>query len=159
MNCQYSTLEIVSVCFMLKRESLPPTGTSDMLVSFMFAVSVLVISCPCSLGLATPTAVMVGTGVGAKHGILYKGGEPLEMTGRATTVLFDKTGTLTAGHPSVQQDQCVLYANEVDLTEPQIWSMLGSAELPSEHLLGRSILQFVDKVCVSAFTHFRIFQR
>jgi Cu+-exporting ATPase len=78
-----------------------PPGKSPLEFSLTIFISVLVIACPCALGLATPTAIMVGTGKGAENGILIKGGEALETTHRITTIVFDKTGTLTEGKPEV----------------------------------------------------------
>eukprot|EP00457_Paulinella_chromatophora_P000889 gb/GEZN01000890.1/.p1 GENE.gb/GEZN01000890.1/~~gb/GEZN01000890.1/.p1 ORF type:complete len:1087 (-),score=147.78 gb/GEZN01000890.1/:215-3475(-) len=120
-------------------------NVSNFLFAFMFGVAVLVISCPCSLGLATPTAVMVGTGVGARLGILFKGGEPLELCGQAKKVLFDKTGTLTRGHPTVSPLDSFLYTKETGSTVTQLWGLLASAELQSEHLLGKAVVEFVKQ--------------
>ncbi len=98
-------------------------------------VSVLIIACPCAMGLATPTAVMVGTGIGAEHGILIKGGESLERACALTTVVFDKTGTLTKGVPEVTE---VMEASTWDGSE--VLKMTASLEALSEHPLARAIV-------------------
>ncbi|MCA1565679.1 MAG: heavy metal translocating P-type ATPase [Acidobacteria bacterium] len=103
------------------------------LVSF---VSVLIIACPCALGLATPTAVMVGTGRGAEHGILVKGGEALETAHRLTTIVLDKTGTLTKGQPVVTDVSAVGAFDEDELLR-----LAASAERGSEHPLGEAIVR------------------
>lgn len=100
------------------------------------AVAVLVIACPCALGLATPTAIMVGTGKGAENGILIKGGESLEQTYKIDTVVLDKTGTITNGKP-VLTDIIVL---DQSLDEDKLLSIAASAENNSEHPLGESIV-------------------
>ncbi|MFO0852409.1 MAG: heavy metal translocating P-type ATPase [Gemmataceae bacterium] len=97
-------------------------------------VSVLIIACPCALGLATPTAVMVGTGRGAQAGILIKGGEPLEAAGRLTTVVLDKTGTVTEGKPAVTE---VVAAG---VGEADLIRFAAAAEGQSEHPLARAVI-------------------
>ncbi|PKN69218.1 MAG: copper-translocating P-type ATPase [Deltaproteobacteria bacterium HGW-Deltaproteobacteria-12] len=99
-------------------------------------VSVLVIACPCALGLATPTAIMVGTGLGAQNGILIKGGEALEKVHQLTVVVFDKTGTLTRGEPAVTD---VIAVN--NFTENQVLAYGAALEATSEHPLARAILR------------------
>jgi Cu+-exporting ATPase len=101
-------------------------------------VAVLVIACPCAMGLATPTAVMVGTGRGAEMGILLKSSEALEQAGQITTVVLDKTGTLTRGQPAVTD---VLIGRENgSLTEDDLLRLAASVEGSSEHPLGEAIL-------------------
>ena len=111
--------------------------------TFTFAlargISVLVISCPCALGLATPVAIMVGSGVGAKNGILFKTAASLETTGYTDTVLLDKTGTVTTGEPSV-----VRIIGTRNVPEKFLLSMAAGLELRSEHPLARAILQRAD---------------
>ena len=98
-------------------------------------ISVLVIACPCALGLATPTAIMVGTGKGAEYGVLIKGGEALETTHKLTTIVFDKTGTITEGKPKVTD---IVTTN---LSKEQLLIYAASAEKGSEHPLGEAIVR------------------
>ena len=104
------------------------------------AISVLVISCPCALGLATPTAIMVGTGRGAANGILIKDAESLETACSLSTVVLDKTGTVTAGAPAVTDVLLAPGANDVDL----LW-LAGALERKSEHPLARAVCAYVDE--------------
>lgn len=107
------------------------------------AICVLVISCPCALGLATPVAIMVGNGVGAKNGILYKTGEALESTGKVQIVALDKTGTITSGKPEVTD---ILPADGV--TEAELTATAVLLEARSEHPLARAIVKYVaDPPC------------
>ncbi|RLN73601.1 hypothetical protein BBJ28_00026251, partial [Nothophytophthora sp. Chile5] len=115
----------------------PNAGHSDdMYLSILFAISVVVIACPCALGLATPTAVMVGCGVGAKKGVLIKGGRALETARYIDTIVFDKTGTLTVGHPSVRD---VVVADRA-FTPRELLYYGASLECVSEHVLGKAIV-------------------
>jgi P-type Cu+ transporter len=100
------------------------------------AVAVLIIACPCALGLATPVAIMVGTGRGAERGILIKGGEALEMGRRIDTVILDKTGTITQGKPQV-----VAVRPAGPFTEDELLRLAASAERHSEHPLGKAIVE------------------
>ncbi|WP_042458314.1 heavy metal translocating P-type ATPase [Neobacillus dielmonensis] len=101
-------------------------------------IAVLVIACPCALGLATPTSIMAGSGRSAEYGILFKGGEHLEMTHRITSVVLDKTGTVTNGTP-------VLTDILTDLTGEEFLSLVGSAEKQSEHPLAQAIVQGIKE--------------
>ncbi len=105
-------------------------------IALVNAVAVLIIACPCALGLATPTAIMVGTGRGAEHGILIKGGEALEMAHRIDTVVLDKTGTVTEGKPRV-----IRIAPAPGFSEGELLRLAASAERYSEHPLGKAVVE------------------
>jgi len=112
-------------------------GGGDFTPAMIRLVSVLVVACPCALGLATPTAIMVGTGKGAEHGILFKNSASLETAHRLDTVVLDKTGTLTAGEPVVTD---IVVAGETELADAELLRITASAERGSEHPLGRAIV-------------------
>jgi Cu+-exporting ATPase len=111
--------------------------------AFQTAITVLCIACPCALGLATPTAVMVGTGQGAKQGILIKGGEPLELAHKVKAVVFDKTGTLTHGKPQVVNAQILQQVSSSE--KRRLLAAIGTAEASSEHPLGLAICDYVKE--------------
>jgi Cu+-exporting ATPase len=102
-------------------------------------VAVLVIACPCAMGLATPTAIMVGTGVGAEHGILIKSAEALELLHRVRTMVFDKTGTLTVGRPEITD------VHVDGITPDEALGMAAAAEQGSEHPLGEAIVRYAKE--------------
>ncbi len=101
------------------------------------AIAVVIIACPCALGLATPTAIMVGTGKAAEHGILIRGGEALETARRINAIVLDKTGTLTRGKPAVTRVVTVLSA---DVSQTELLRLAAAAEIGSEHPLGEAIV-------------------
>lgn len=120
--------------------------------SLMAFTSVIVIACPCALGLATPTAIMVGTGKGAEYGILIKGGEPLEAACKVKAIVFDKTGTLTKGEPEVTDIVPVGIHDE-----EEVIAVASGLEKTSEHPLAEAIIKYAQEESVSfeAATNFR----
>ncbi len=107
----------------------PPAGVVALNFALIIAVTVLIIACPCALGLATPTAITVGVGRGAEHGILIKNAESLERLGKVTAIVFDKTGTLTEGKPKV-----------VTMSDAETLRLAALAEQHSEHPLAQAVL-------------------
>ena len=112
---------------------------STLAFALMAFTAVIVIACPCALGLATPTAIMVGTGVGATNGILIKGGEPLESASKINTIVFDKTGTITKGKPEVTDIEELS-----NLYEKDILTIAASLEKQSEHPLAEAIVNYAE---------------
>lgn len=120
---------------------LEATSGGKVMVCVKLCISVIVFACPCALGLATPTAVMVGTGVGAEKGILIKGGATLETATKITHVLFDKTGTLTVGKMSVAKANIDHIWDNGDAKQKNIfWTAVALAEMGSEHPIARAIV-------------------
>lgn len=113
---------------------------STLSFALMAFTAVIVIACPCALGLATPTAIMVGTGKGAEHGILIKGGEPLEAANKINAIIFDKTGTITKGKPEVTDIETFHGADEDELLE-----IAASLEKHSEHPLAEAIYKEAEE--------------
>jgi Cu+-exporting ATPase len=128
-----AVIAIAIVTFIIWYFAVPGHILSRAVLNF---VSVLIISCPCAMGLATPTAVMVGTGLGAENGILIKGGESLERAHHLDTIVFDKTGTITNGEPQVTDIVAAPGFSEADLL-----SMAASVESLSEHPLAKAIVK------------------
>ena len=114
--------------------------------AFSMAISVLVISCPCALGLATPVAIMVGTGKGAENGILIKSGEILETAGKIDTVIMDKTGTITEGKPKVTS------AKSFGISGKELLEIAAGLEQKSEHPLAKAIVDYAAKKNISPKT-------
>ncbi|MFH1197907.1 MAG: heavy metal translocating P-type ATPase [bacterium] len=122
-----------TLTFVLWLVFVPESGLSGALVHF---VAVLIIACPCALGLATPTAIMVGTGLGAKYGVLIKNGESLETANKITRVIFDKTGTITEGKPTVTD------IIQTKMNEDELLQLAATVESKSEHPIAHSIVEF-----------------
>ncbi|MBE9129962.1 copper-translocating P-type ATPase, partial [Coleofasciculus sp. LEGE 07081] len=111
--------------------------TSPLLLSLKLAIAVLVVACPCALGLATPTAILVGTSLGAEHGLLVKGGDILERVHQLDTVVFDKTGTLTTGQPTVTD--CFCLGDWAEFPGSKLLQLAATAESGTSHPLALAI--------------------
>jgi Cu+-exporting ATPase len=122
--------------------SLTTLPTDSFLFAMMIFISVMIIACPCALGLATPTAIMVGTGRGAELGVLIKGGEILEQVQKVDTVVFDKTGTLTLGQPEVAD---IAIAPDQDMNDIELLALAAALEKGSEHPLGEAVVAAANK--------------
>jgi len=118
-----------------------PTEFSPLLLSLKLAIATLVIACPCALGLATPTAILVGSGLGAERGLLIRGGDVLERVHHLQTLVFDKTGTLTSGHPSVTD--CISLVET--FTADEVLQRAATVEGGTQHPLAIAIRQAADR--------------
>ncbi|XP_043692130.1 probable copper-transporting ATPase HMA5 [Telopea speciosissima] len=117
-----------------------PSSMDGFQLSLQFGISVMVIACPCALGLATPTAVMVGTGVGASQGVLIKGGQALESAHKVNCIVFDKTGTLTIGKPVVVSTRLLK-----NMVLRDLYELVAAVEVNSEHPLAKAIVEYAKK--------------
>ncbi|MCA1786296.1 MAG: heavy metal translocating P-type ATPase, partial [Desulfobacteraceae bacterium] len=116
--------------------------TGEFVPSMIRMVAVLVIACPCALGLATPTAIMAGTGKGAENGILFKRSQALETAAKLTTIVLDKTGTITMGKPDVTD---LLPAPDAQISTEELLVLAASLEQGSEHPLGKAVVRNAQK--------------
>ncbi|MCH8315612.1 MAG: cation-translocating P-type ATPase, partial [Planctomycetes bacterium] len=132
--------------------SLISSDTSYLAKGIIAAVTVLIISCPCALGLATPMAVMVGAGAASRHGILIKSAETIERAARSKLVIFDKTGTLTTGRPTTRH----IEVEDRSFTEDELLRLAAAVEAPSEHPIARAIVRTAQDrgLALSAVTDF-----
>ena len=149
-----TVIALASLAFMvwwIWGDAIAVLPTEPFLFAMMIFISVMIIACPCALGLATPTAIMVGTGRGAELGILIKGGEILEQAQRIDTVVFDKTGTLTQGQPEVTD----IFTSQMD--EAELLSLAASLEKGSEHPLGEAVVAEAEKrnIALQPFQEFK----
>ncbi|XP_077223878.1 putative copper-transporting ATPase HMA5 [Tasmannia lanceolata] len=117
-----------------------PSSMDSFQLALQFGISVMVIACPCALGLATPTAVMVGTGVGASQGVLIKGGQALESAHKVDCIVFDKTGTLTIGKPVVVSTRLLK-----NMVLRDFYELVAATEVNSEHPLAKAIVEYAKK--------------
>lgn len=146
-----AVIAIALVTFVIWYFIIPLPANADLTLftrALINTVAVLVIACPCAMGLATPTAVMVGTGKGAEMGILFKSSEALEHAGKINMVVLDKTGTITRGQPAVTD----IYSVQATFTEETILSLAASVEKGSEHPLGEAIVAEANNRSVPQFS-------
>ncbi|KMT12094.1 hypothetical protein BVRB_5g100480 [Beta vulgaris subsp. vulgaris] len=117
-----------------------PSSMDSFELALQFGISVMVIACPCALGLATPTAVMVGTGIGASQGVLIKGGQALETAHKVNCIVFDKTGTLTEGKPVVVSTRLLR-----QMVLQDFYELVAATEINSEHPLAKAVVEYANK--------------
>ena len=120
-------------------------GDNSFIIALVSFVAVLIIACPCALGLATPTAIMVGTGLGASKGILIKNGESLEVAHKVTTIVLDKTGTITEGNPRVTN----ILTNKIN--ENELLSLVSSVEKRSQHPIAEAIVNYSQSMNIETY--------